>query len=89
HSQTSSQRPQQRPGCLKRLRLAVTRTPRPAPPPAPPTTQSSTTAPPTFQARLRHLLTSQPENAAPHVVDVAYAQGSRAQYCAGCSKPQR
>ncbi|KAG0709136.1 hypothetical protein DFH29DRAFT_215757 [Suillus ampliporus] len=75
--QTSGPRPQKHLGRLKRLKLAVTRTPRPAPAPAPapPTTQSSATAPPTFQARIRHLLTSRPKNATPHIVDVPYAQG--------------
>jgi hypothetical protein len=46
-SQISRPRPQQRPGRLKRLKLAMTRTRRSAPPPAPVPAPAPTSAPPT------------------------------------------
>ncbi|KAG0692970.1 hypothetical protein DFH29DRAFT_1073462 [Suillus ampliporus] len=86
HHQTSSPRPQQRPGRIKRL-LAVSRTPRAAPLPASPTNPSSATAPATFKTRLRHLLTVQPVHAAtPLVVDIPFAQGKERNAAAGAPR---
>ncbi|KAG1827849.1 hypothetical protein DFJ58DRAFT_347327 [Suillus subalutaceus] len=75
HSQISRSRPQQRPGRLKRLMLAMTRTPRSAPPPVPPTTPSPVVAATTFKTYLRHLFTWPLHHAAPPVVGVPFAQG--------------
>ncbi|KAG1799683.1 uncharacterized protein HD556DRAFT_58667 [Suillus plorans] len=80
HSQISRSRPQQRPGRLKRLRLAMTRTPRSAPLPVPPTTTTTTT---TFKTYLRYLFTWLPHHAMPPVVDVPFAQGRQRNAAAG------
>ncbi|KAG2055840.1 hypothetical protein BDR06DRAFT_316647 [Suillus hirtellus] len=70
HSQISRSRPQQRPGRLKRLRLAMTRTPRSVPLPVPPTTTAAA-----FKTYLRHLFTWLPHHGGPPVVNVPFAQG--------------
>jgi tetratricopeptide (TPR) repeat protein len=84
HPQISQPRPQQRPGRLKRLRLAMTRTPRSAPPPAPAPTSAPTSAPPTtppsaaapitITSRLRSLFPWRSDHAGPPVIDVPFAQ---------------
>jgi hypothetical protein len=87
HSQISRPRPQQRHGRLKRLRLAMTRIPRPAPQPAPtpvsPTTSSPTAAPTAITTRLGNLFHRRSDRAGPRVVDVAYAQGRLRNAAAG------
>ncbi|KAG2356768.1 hypothetical protein BDR07DRAFT_1491520 [Suillus spraguei] len=74
HPQISRLRPQQRPGRLKRLKLAMKRTPRPAVPPAP-STPPPVTAATTFGTLLRHLFIRLPRRVASPVVDVPFAQG--------------
>ncbi|KAG2744098.1 hypothetical protein P692DRAFT_201794166, partial [Suillus brevipes Sb2] len=75
YSQNSRPQPQQQSGRLKKIRLPMTRTPRPAPPPVPPTTPPPVTTTTTFKTRLRHLFTQPPHDAMPPVVDVPFAQG--------------
>ncbi|KIK40717.1 hypothetical protein CY34DRAFT_806892 [Suillus luteus UH-Slu-Lm8-n1] len=83
YSQNSRPRPQQRPGRLKKLRLAMTRTPRSAPPPAPPTTSPPVTTTTSFKAHLRHIFTRPSHNATPPVVDVPFAKGKERNAAAG------
>ncbi|KAG2128625.1 WD40-repeat-containing domain protein [Suillus bovinus] len=83
HSQTSQPQPQQRPGLLKRLRLAMTRTLHSAPSPvlsiAPPPFAAATT----FKTHLRHLFTRMTSHAAPPVVDAPSVQGQQSHTTAG------
>ncbi|KAG2146241.1 hypothetical protein DEU56DRAFT_167764 [Suillus clintonianus] len=89
HSQISRPRPQQRPGRLKKLRLAMTRNPRPVPPPppvpapAPPTALPLAATHTTFTAHVQHLFTWRPDHAAPPVVEVPFAQGRKRNAAAG------
>jgi hypothetical protein len=71
HSQNSRPRPQQRPGRLKKLRLAMTKSPHPPPP----TTRPPVTAATTSKTNLRHLFTQPSHYATPPVVDVPFAKG--------------
>ncbi|KAG2753003.1 hypothetical protein P692DRAFT_20723787, partial [Suillus brevipes Sb2] len=73
-SQNPRPRPQQRHRRLKRLRLAITRTPRSAPPPVPPTTTPPVAVATSFKTHLRHIFTRPPHHATPPAVDVAFAQ---------------
>ncbi|KAG2345951.1 WD40 repeat-like protein [Suillus weaverae] len=87
----------QHPGRLKRLRLAMTRSPRSAPPPAtasapgpgpapthaPPTTTPPVAVPTTITAWLGNLFTRPPHHAAPPVVDDPFAQGKERNAAAG------
>ncbi|KAG2033822.1 hypothetical protein BDR03DRAFT_966581, partial [Suillus americanus] len=86
HSQISRPRPQRRHGRLKRLQLAMTKTPRsapllpsasaPAPAPAPtPITPPSTIAPTTLTARLGNLFAWRSDHTTSPVVDVPFAKG--------------
>ncbi|KAG2043683.1 hypothetical protein BDR03DRAFT_1005688 [Suillus americanus] len=84
HSQISQPRPSQRPGHLKKLELAMTRTPRSDPPPIPPTTPppvATTTT--TFRTHLRHLYTRPPHHATPPVVEAPFALGKERSAAAG------
>ncbi|KAG1762316.1 hypothetical protein EV702DRAFT_1164927 [Suillus placidus] len=89
HPQIARPRPQQRPGRFKRLRLAVTRSPRSGPPPAPaqPTTLSPAAAPTTFKAQLRHLFIRRSNYAAPPIIDVPFTQAKEHDAAAGAPKP--
>jgi tetratricopeptide (TPR) repeat protein len=89
HPQISRPRPQQRPGRFKKLKLAMTKSPRsdPPPAPAPPTTRPSPAAPATFKTQLRHLFTRQSDHATPPVVDVAFAQAKERNAAAGAPQP--
>jgi hypothetical protein len=73
HSQHSRPRPQQRHRRLKRLRLALTRTPCSDSPPGPPTAPPPVTTT-TFKTHLRHIFTRAPHHATPPVVDVPFAK---------------
>ncbi|KAG1876506.1 hypothetical protein DFJ58DRAFT_178492 [Suillus subalutaceus] len=82
HSQISRPRPEQRHGRLKRLRLAMMRTPRSAPPSAPvplPPVAAATT----LRTHLRHLFTRPPHHATPPVANVPFAQGLQRYAAAG------
>ncbi|KAG1812576.1 uncharacterized protein BJ212DRAFT_1370649, partial [Suillus subaureus] len=83
YSQISRPRPQQRPGRLKRVRLAMTGTPRSAPPPAPPTTSPLVAAATTFKTHLRHLFTWPPHHATPYIADVPFAKAKERNAAAG------
>ncbi|KAG2345926.1 hypothetical protein BDR05DRAFT_988531 [Suillus weaverae] len=97
HAQISRPRPQQRPGRLKRLRLAMTKNLRSAPPPAtasapgpgpapthaPPTTTPPAAVPTTITAWPGNLFTRPPHHATPPVVDVPFAQGKERNAAAG------
>ncbi|KAG2338712.1 WD40 repeat-like protein [Suillus weaverae] len=83
HSQISRPRPQQRSGRLKKLRDAMTRTPRSAPPPVPPTAPPPVAAATTFKSHLRHLFTLSPHHATPPVVNVPFAKGKERNAAAG------
>jgi hypothetical protein len=74
-SQNSRPRPQQRHMRLKRLRIALTRSPRSDPPPAPPTTPPPITTSNTLKSQLRHIFTRPPQHTTPPVVDVPFAKG--------------
>ncbi|KAG1863564.1 hypothetical protein DFJ58DRAFT_839088 [Suillus subalutaceus] len=76
HSQASKPRPQQRHGRLKRLKLAMTRSPHPPPPPvaAPPTTPPPVAADTTFRTHLRHLFARSSHHATSPVVDVPFTK---------------
>jgi hypothetical protein len=69
HSQISRPRPQQRPGRLKKLRLAMMKSP------PPPTTRPPVAAATTFKTNLRHLFTRPPHHTKPPIVDVSFAKG--------------
>ncbi|KAG1870530.1 hypothetical protein C8R48DRAFT_760617 [Suillus tomentosus] len=79
----SSPRLQQRPGRLKRLRLAMTRRPREAPAPAPPTTSPPVAVTTTIKTHLRHLFTRSPHRATTPVVDVPFAKAKECNAAAG------
>ncbi|KAG1829224.1 hypothetical protein DFJ58DRAFT_918494 [Suillus subalutaceus] len=81
----SRPRPQQRPGRLKRIKLALMKSPRPAPAPAPPTTPPVAVAT-TFKTHLRHLFTRPPHDTIPPVVDVPFAQGLQRYAAAGAPR---
>ncbi|KAG2032012.1 hypothetical protein BDR03DRAFT_1015566 [Suillus americanus] len=85
HSQIFRPQPQRRSGHLKRLRLAMTRTPHSASPPAPapPTTPPPVAAATTLRTHLRHLFTRPSHHAGPPVVEVPYAQGLQRYAAAG------
>ncbi|KIK35888.1 hypothetical protein CY34DRAFT_553156 [Suillus luteus UH-Slu-Lm8-n1] len=83
HSQHSRPRPQQRHRRLKRLGLALTRTPHSAHPPVPTTTPSPITTTNTFKTYLRHTFARPPHHATPPVVDVPFAQGKERNAAAG------
>ncbi|KAG1812579.1 uncharacterized protein BJ212DRAFT_1578759 [Suillus subaureus] len=75
YSQNFLPRPQQRPRRLKRLRLAITRTPHSAPPPVSPTIAPPVAAAAALKTHLRHLFTRPPHHAIPPVVEVPFAKG--------------
>ncbi|KAG1887519.1 WD40-repeat-containing domain protein [Suillus fuscotomentosus] len=85
HSQISRPRVQQRPGRLKRFRLAMARRPQeaPAPTPAPPTTSPPVTVTTTIKTHLRHLFSRSPHHVTPPVVEVPFAQGRQRNAAAG------
>lgn len=89
YSQISRLRPQQRPGHLKRVKLALTKIlrsappPAPAPAPAPPTAPPLAVAPTTITARLGNLFSWRSHHAGPPVVDVSYAPGQLRYAAAG------
>ncbi|KAG1896594.1 WD40-repeat-containing domain protein [Suillus fuscotomentosus] len=72
--QISRPRLQQRPGRLKRFRLAMTRRPQEAPAPAPPTTSPPVAVTTTIKTDLRHLFSRSPHHATPPVVDVPFTK---------------
>ncbi|KAG1829225.1 WD40-repeat-containing domain protein [Suillus subalutaceus] len=73
YSHISRPRPQQRPGHLKRVGLALTRSPRP--PPAPPTTPPPVAIAATSKTRLRHLFTRPPHHTTHPIIEVPFAKG--------------
>ncbi|KAG1904451.1 uncharacterized protein F5891DRAFT_977299 [Suillus fuscotomentosus] len=81
-SQISQPRPQQRPGRLKRFRLAMTSRPQsdPTPAPAPPTTSPPVAVTTTFKTRLRHSFT---RHALSPIVDVPFAKAKERNVAAG------
>ncbi|KAG1799920.1 uncharacterized protein HD556DRAFT_76766 [Suillus plorans] len=87
HSQISRPRLQQRSGRLKRLRLAMTRSPQEAPAPAPPTTSPPVAVTTTTKTHLRYLFTRSPHHATPPVVDVPFAKAKERNAAAGAPGP--
>jgi thiamine pyrophosphokinase len=79
----SRPRPQQRPGRLKRLKLAMKRTSRSAHPPVPPTTPLPVPVATTFKTHLRHLFNWTTRHATPPFVNVPFAQGRQRNAAAG------
>ncbi|KIK37516.1 hypothetical protein CY34DRAFT_810271 [Suillus luteus UH-Slu-Lm8-n1] len=82
-SQNTRPRPQQRHRRLKRLRIALTRSPRSDPPPVPPTTTPPITTSNALKTRLRNIFARPPHHATPPVVDVPFAQGKERNAAAG------
>ncbi|KAG2338654.1 WD40 repeat-like protein [Suillus weaverae] len=84
-SQISRPQPQQRPGHLKRLKLAMTRAPRSAPPPVPPTTPLPVAVVNTLRTHLQHLFTRPPHHPTLPVVEVPFAKGKERNVAAGAA----
>ncbi|KAG1840897.1 hypothetical protein C8R48DRAFT_838242 [Suillus tomentosus] len=80
-------RPQQRPGRLRRFRLAMTRRPQEAPAPAPPTTSPPVAVTTTVKTHLRHLFSRSPHHATPPVVDVPFTKAKERHVAAGAPGP--
>ncbi|KAG1896948.1 uncharacterized protein F5891DRAFT_982967 [Suillus fuscotomentosus] len=84
---------QERPGRLKRFRLAMTRRPQeapapvPVPAPAPPTTSPPVAVTTTVKTHLRHIFSRSPHHATPPVVDVPFAKAKERNAAAGAPGP--
>jgi len=87
HSQISRPRLQQRPGRLKRFRLAMTRRPQEAPAPAPPTTSPPVAVTTTIKTHLRHLFSRSPHHVTPPVVDVSFGKAKERNIAANAPGP--